>query len=310
MKIGKRVAILDLGTNTFNLLIAEKNGDMLKMIHQSKEISRLGEGGIASNEIAVTAFERGVSALQKHHQTIQHYRCETIIAFATAAIRDASNGKLFAEEVKKQTGIVIETISGEEEAELIWQGTRHALEISSPALIMDIGGGSVEFIIGDREKIYWKKSYRMGVSRLREQFPFTDPATKNEISAVKEFIREFISEISQQATTFSIHTLVGCSGSFDSFADILYQRKTGKKFDDSLVPSYAFVAGELPILLDDLLGSTHEKRAQWQGLSPMRRDFIAYGALLTKEVMEQCQIKNVFLSAYSLKEGILFSRVK
>jgi len=305
----EQIAILDLGTNTFNLLIAEKSAGGIKMIHQSKEISRLGEGGIDKNEILPHAFERGINALKKHRLTIDSFSCSSVFAYATSAVRDALNGKEFVQKAEAETGIKIDVVNGEKEAELIWEGARNALKINEPSLIMDIGGGSVELIIGDADKMYWKKSYRIGVSRLKECFIFSDPATISETEALKKFLEKDVEEISESCKIYNVNNLIGCSGSFDSFADMVYSKKTGTRFNSLHLSAYAFETGEIKLLLNEIISTSAAERQQVQGLSPMRRDFIVYGAVLTQMVMEKCHIKNVFLSAYSLKEGVFFSRL-
>lgn len=307
--MSEHIAILDLGTNTFNLLIAGQTTDGLKMIHQSKEISRLGEGGIDKHEIIPVAFARGIDALKKHRVTIDTFSCSTVFAFATSAVRDAVNGKLFVQKAEEETGIKITIIDGEREAGLIWEGARNAMKITEPALIMDIGGGSVELIIGDSEKIYWKKSYPTGVSRLKECFNFSDPADNEEISLLKNFLDKDVNEICNHCQSFKVKNLIGCSGSFDSYADMICSKKTGSRFDSLHLTFFSFNYSEIIVLLEEIISTSDEERQHIQGLSPMRRDFIVYGAILTQMVIEKCHIKNVFLSAYSLKEGVFFSQL-
>lgn len=305
----ERIAILDLGTNTFNLLIAEKTTTGINMIHQSKEISRLGEGGIHKKEIIPIAFERGVNALIKHRSTIDDHSCTKIIAFGTSAIRDAENGKSFTEKVREETGINVEIINGEREAELIWEGARKAIQINETSLIMDIGGGSVEFIIGDDEKTEWRKSLPIGVSRLKESFPFSDPATDLEANDLISHLQNDLKELAEKCNSLKIKDLIGCSGSFDSYADMICFIHTGKSFNNSEYTHFHFDLTELNGLLGTIITTDNAQRQQIQGLSPMRRDFIVYGAILTQLVLEKCRIKNVFLSAYSLKEGVFFSEL-
>ena len=139
-----KTAIIDLGTNTFNLLIVEGDQTLFK----TKIAVKLGEGGITNNFIAEEPYRRGLAALKKHIETIKHYKVERTLAFATSAIRSATNGAVFVKEVKKKLGLNIEVIDGNKEAELIYLGVQQALDLGQENnLIMDIGGGSTEFII-------------------------------------------------------------------------------------------------------------------------------------------------------------------
>ena len=153
-----RNAILDFGTNTFNLLIVEDgNGRELNIIHISKEPVKLGRGGIHRKIITEDAFLRGIKAIENHFQRIKEFGAEKTYAFATSAIRDANNGKAFIREVKDKFNLYVNVIPGEREAELIYKGVRMSCGFSDETvLILDIGGGSNEFIIANKKQIYWK----------------------------------------------------------------------------------------------------------------------------------------------------------
>ena len=151
-----RSAVIDLGTNTFNLLIMDIGSKgRYKIIFKEELDVKLGEGSINKNMISPAAFRRGLDALKKHKATIDSYEVETIDALATSAIRSAKNGANFIERALKETGIQIHTIPGEEEASIIYHGVKLAgLLEKEPSLIMDIGGGSTEFILADNSNIY------------------------------------------------------------------------------------------------------------------------------------------------------------
>ena len=164
-------AVLDFGTNTFNLLIVERKDRSFHILHTSKQPVKLGKGGIQTNRITPDAFERGFVAIQNHMETISHYHVDEIRAFATSAIRNAENGEKFAEEVYHKFGFRVRIIPGEREAELIYKGVRQVVPMDdSNVLILDIGGGSIEFIICNRFGIVWKHSFELGMARVVELF--------------------------------------------------------------------------------------------------------------------------------------------
>ncbi len=166
-----RIAVIDCGTNTFNLLVVELQNASFKRIYTSKIPVKLGEGGINNKVIHKIPFKRGVDALVKFKNELNKLAVVEIYAFATSAIRDAENGIDFKKEVLIQSGIEINIIDGNKEAELIYKGNKLAMDLGTgPSLIMDIGGGSTEFIIGNKEHILWKKSYRLGAARMLEKF--------------------------------------------------------------------------------------------------------------------------------------------
>ena len=155
------VAVLDLGTNTFNLLLAECQGNSWSEVFACRIPVKLGQGAIHEGFIAADRFARGIDALIVYRQMLHNYGCSKSVVLATSAIRDAENGKRFIEAAKEFAGFDIRAISGDEEAELIYDGVIQSLPQSEDTdLIMDIGGGSTEFIIGSSGKILWKMTAR------------------------------------------------------------------------------------------------------------------------------------------------------
>jgi exopolyphosphatase / guanosine-5'-triphosphate,3'-diphosphate pyrophosphatase len=159
-----RIAILDFGTNTFNLLITEVSAEnKLIVLHTAKEAVKLGEGGITKKIITEQAFERGLAAIERHLERVKELKVKKVYAFATSAIRDASNGKDFIHAVQEKFDIYVLIIPGEREAEMIYRGVRMSLPMDDdPVLILDIGGGSNEFIIANKKEIFWKQSFNLG----------------------------------------------------------------------------------------------------------------------------------------------------
>jgi len=159
-----KIAVIDLGTNTFNLLVAEKTSQTsFRILHSSKIAVKLAKGSTDKKELKTEAITRGLKAIEKFLYVTEQFRVERIFAFATAAIRNAQNGSQFTKAVKDKFGIEISIIVPEREAELVYYGVRNAVDIDGKVLIVDIGGGSNEFIIADKNQIYWKKSYPIGV---------------------------------------------------------------------------------------------------------------------------------------------------
>ncbi len=304
------VAVIDLGTNTFNLLIAELLlSKKFKVLHNNKFPVKLGKGGITNNVLLPDAMQRGVVALEYCLETIQQYKAEKTVAFATSAIREAVNAGEFLQMTHK-LGLNVTVVSGDEEAELIFKGVRLALEIGNvPALIMDIGGGSTEFIIADSTKIYWKQSFLLGVTRLLEKFGPSDPMTDTDLEKLNACLRVELKPLFDAVRLFPVAELIGSSGSFDSFADILMQRfhhpeesKTGTE--------YLFNLKETELVFRDLLQSDRAQRLHIRGLIEMRVDLIVMAVVLTRFVINELGLSKMRLSTYALKEGVLSQLVK
>lgn len=300
-------AIIDLGTNTFNLLIAEVKGRSFRKIFGSKAVVKLGEGGIINNFIDEIPFLRGIEALAEHRRTIEKYKADKIFAFGTSAIRDASNRKEFSEAALKKAGIRINVISGEKEAELICFGVRQALRLGrEKCLLMDIGGGSTEFIIADSKEIFWKHSFRLGVSRLLEKFQPGDPVKKSEIITLEKYFSDELQPLFSAVEKFPVMTLVGSSGSFDSFADMIAHRFYSKKILKGKA-SYDFSLDDLNAIHKSIVKSTLRQRMQMKGLVRFRADNIVLASIFSQFIIRSSGIKKVKLSRYALKEGVLWA---
>jgi len=264
------IAIIDLGSNTFNLLIVKRYGEEYHTIFKTKIPAKLGAGGFGQKTITPEAFKRGILAIQALQMTILEYRADHIYAFATSAMRDAENGSDFVKEVTTQTGIEINVISGEREAELIYNGVTRALQIGEkPELIMDIGGGSTEFIIASNEGVLWKHSFDLGVSRLLEHLKPQDPLSQANIERFKAFLNSHLPILFEASKEHELIGLIGSSGSFDSLAEIIESKSNGLSKLTG-VTEYPFDPVELDELNTRLIQSTFDEREKMMGLVPYR----------------------------------------
>jgi exopolyphosphatase / guanosine-5'-triphosphate,3'-diphosphate pyrophosphatase len=306
-----RIAILDFGTNTFHLLIAELQDDATyKKLFRSKVAVKLGEGSIRKNIIGAVPFKRGLKAIRHYKEVIDQYQPDEIYSFATSAIRSAENGNDFVEAAFNQSGIKIDVISGEREAELICFGVRQCYNFpDGPALIMDIGGGSTEFIIADDRKIYWKKSFNIGAARLLDSFKVSDPLKKEEEENISNFLSSELTPLSDALKTYTVKTLVGSSGSFDTFAEMISYRVHGKNILKGK-KSFQFNLREFFRLHDDLIKSTTARRNKMKGLIKMRVDMIVLASICTEIVLKSTGVKKMILSKYALKEGALWAMTR
>jgi exopolyphosphatase/guanosine-5'-triphosphate,3'-diphosphate pyrophosphatase len=301
------IAIIDLGTNTFNLLIAEIFSDgSYTTLYRTKLPVKLGEGTIRSNIISPMPFERGIKALKTYRKLINKYSVSDVFTFATAAIRDAKNRGEFIAAIKESTGFEVKTITGDEEAEYIYYGVHDALDIGEdPALIMDIGGGSVEFIIGNNKKIFWKQSFLLGAARLEEEINPSDPIQAEEVEALHNFLDKKLVPLSEAVKKYPVTTLIGSSGSFDTFAEVIaykyFSPRSLKKKTE-----FTFNLPHFHELYDTLIRSTFEERIKMKGMIPMRADMIVIAAIIAGYVLKKYNLTAMRLSTYALKEGVLF----
>lgn len=306
-----KVGIIDLGTNTFNLLIAEidNKGDY-NPVYRSKVPVKLGEGSFTRNYITEDAMSRAFVALEAQIGAIKNNYCDRILAFATSAVRDASNGDQFVEKVREMFGVTIMVIDGDKEASMIYQGVQLAGALdSNPSLIMDIGGGSTEFIIANDQEIFWKKSYDIGVSRLMEKFDPSDPITDDQYVEIKSYLEEGLADLFEIAQNEKVVNLIGSSGSFDTFSDVLAFREDDTESNRELL-SLIFNKEKLYSHLQELIKSTRLERENMKGMIAMRIRMIVLSAIITELIMSKLEFELIKLSRYSLKEGVLFDVLK
>lgn len=305
-----RIAIIDCGTNTFNLLIAE--ADSIQQTYQRLFSTRipvkLGQQGINKGFIASEPYQRGLDALKVFHEHIQQQEVTSVLAFATSAIRDAQNGDAFIEDARNRYAISIQKIDGNEEARLIYEGNKRAVQLNEElSLIMDIGGGSTEFILCDATQIFWKQSFQLGAARLLDKFQPSDPITLAEQTTIYDYLKTELLPLTQAIQKQgSPQTLIGSSGAFDSIIEMIHFQFGGEPLSLSKteytinIPYYQAIANQL-------IASTTQQRRQMQGLLEMRVDMMVISCLLMNAILQTYPIPTFKASSYSLKEGALFS---
>lgn len=296
---------MDLGTNTFHLLIAEGSAASYREIVHRQEAVKLGEGGINKGYILPEAYKRGLDTMLQFHEQIQASQVQEVRAIATSALRSASNGNDFMQEVKAKTGIEIEIINGDQEAGFIYNGVKMSGCLSAKnSLIMDIGGGSVEFILGNADNIIWKQSFEIGAARLMDLFHRTDPIPPASIEALNLYLEDHLPDLFAAVAGHEVDALIGSSGAFETFAGVIETEK-GHPFDLKAIKHYTFDEEELLTQTNKFVQSTHQQRAGNKAIIPVRVDMIVVASLITRFIMHKLAIHNVLMCTNSLKEGVL-----
>ncbi|WP_420318073.1 exopolyphosphatase [Ekhidna sp.] len=300
-----KVAVIDLGTNTFHLMIAQVDKDSHEILHRERKAVKIGEKGINKGEITKAAWDRALQTLNEFKEKILTNNIDKVFATATSAIRNASNGKELVEEIKSQTEIEIEVISGAREAELIHLGASKALDLGKEKnLIMDIGGGSIEFIIADSNQAYWMRSFEVGGQRLVEKFHRNDPISDDEIKQLYTYFDAELQPLIQACGEHNPETLIGCSGTFDTLSDIYCEESGIIRNPDAT--EYPFGKNVFNAIYRELISKNREQRLAIPGMIEMRVDMIVVACVLIDYLAEKLNLKNLRISAYALKEGILY----
>ena len=304
-----KVAIIDMGTNTFHLLIAGIRKGTYDIFYRDHEPVKIGRNGINNGIITPDACQRAMAAMRRFKKSIDENRVSTVLAFGTSAMRNAQNGMELATEITRDTGIPVQIISGDKEAELIFEGIKAALDLGEGNnLIVDIGAGSVEFIIANASRLSWKKSFEIGGQRLLEKFHKHDPITPAEIGALDTHFELSLPPLIEALKTFDPKVLVGSSGTFDTLSDIYCLRKGMQLIDRP--PETPFSMGAFFTIYDELIHKDRDARMKIEGMIEMRVDMIVVACCLIRFILEKHCFEDIRVSSYSLKEGVLSTLVK
>ena len=296
--IGKRLAVIDLGSNTFHLLICEINQEgLLIPLYKERIYVKLASGGM--EEILPDRLERGMMAMQQFAEQIHLHRATHVRCIATAAMREATNGKEVAQLFSNATGLPIEIIDGQQEAYYILKGIKAAIPpLPYPGLIMDIGGGSVEFILYDNESVLFKGSYKIGVAVLYRNFHHSDPIMKEEVQALEQFVESALGDLIEVMQSVKKYVLIGASGSFEVVHDVMPRKISEEHWAEMDITG-------LPDYLNEVIQTDMHSRRQIPEIPIERLDYIVVAYALIRFVLRKMPPEQLFYCDYALKEGVL-----
>lgn len=297
-----RTAIIDLGTNTFHLLIVEGT----EALYKASIPAKIGMGGISQGVISEEGIQRALTVLKGFRENIdkQGVSLDRVFATGTSAIRNAGNKEDFIQRVAEETGIKIQVISGDEEAELICLGVKQAMSIPETSMIMDIGGGSVEFIICNDEKIFWKQSFEIGGQRLMDKFMKSDPISMRSVQMMDDFFREKLLPLANACHQYAPKVLIGSSGSFDTLIDMQYMKDKGQLPPNDEV-AFEYSLPDFYWAYDELIFKNHAERMQIPGMIELRVDMIVVAMCLIRFIIQTLEIQRIRVSSFALKEGVM-----
>ncbi len=301
-----KTAIIDCGTNTFHLLIAEyDNSGYYNIIKREMRNVKLGRNTILKKIISRDAFEKGIKAFIDLNNIAKDHNADSIHAYATSAIRSAENGQEFVDLAYKKTKTKINVIDGYKEAHYIYNGVMLALEkIDDTILIMDIGGGSTEFIIANNNGIIYKNSFDLGVARILKKLQPSDPLKSKDIIKAGELLSQELKPLSEALKHNPAKSLIGSSGSFESIYSVISEEIYGKT-PDNFVKIEKIDHRDFYTLYNRFIKSTEKERYNIKGLLHARVDTIVLASLFVEFIINQFKIKELYFSNYALKEGVL-----
>ncbi len=304
-----RVAALDLGTNSFHLLVADVHADgHLDPIVREKEMLRLGDVVSHHGHIPSTAADQVVATVRRFRLLAESTGADEVLARATSAIRRATNGADVVDRIEAETGVDVEVISGHEEARLIFGAIRASVVLDpAPALCFDLGGGSLEVMVGDSRGMQWAASVPLGVARLTAELVHSDPINKRDRRALRDRIEEELTPVRDAVAPYAPRMAVGSSGTFEALAHMTAARR------DADVPStlnqITITRDEFLVVHKEIIGSTASERLRLDGLDARRVDLVVAGSQLLASAMELFDFDTLTISEWALREGIVLDAV-
>ncbi|WP_340111322.1 Ppx/GppA phosphatase family protein [Maribellus mangrovi] len=298
-----RIAVIDLGTNTCNLLVAEMSNKDFKILHQSKQLVKLGDDKIRDNEISPAATERTIDSFRMHKNIIKEFNVDAVRVIATSAVRSADNKVEYLEKLGEESGWLVKVVKGEKEAELIFEGVLLAFKkLETTAVILDIGGGSNELILAKDQDLLWKESQPTGMARIINQFELSDPIQKNEIAILEKYFAEQHVNTIIRCKEQEVKMLVGCSGAFDTIADMIDGVEPGEKQRTT----QEIKLNDFYTIYNKLITSTREERIKMKGMDHVRLDLIVPAVILIETLVKTIGIKKIVQTDFALREGVLY----
>jgi exopolyphosphatase / guanosine-5'-triphosphate,3'-diphosphate pyrophosphatase len=306
-----RLAAIDLGTNSFHMVIIEESEEKgIVEIDRVKDMICIGRGSISTKMLDTQAMEDGVATLRKFIvlATQREVAPHNILAFATSAIREAENRDEFIEMVKRETGLRVKVISGKEEAQFIYYGVRNAVTLrDKPDLLFDIGGGSVEFIIADKKQVYLLESRKIGVARMMERFLRTDPVSVHELKLLQQFFASEIYVAAEKARELGVSRAIASSGTAQNIARMI---QSGKDSDSAEVLNQSgFSRQEFESFYRTVITMDTPARRKLTGLDEKRVDLIVPGLILFDTIFRVFGIREVVISDSALREGMVIHHI-
>jgi exopolyphosphatase/guanosine-5'-triphosphate,3'-diphosphate pyrophosphatase len=303
-----RLGIIDVGTNSIHLLIGLLGlHGQFHVIVKERDLTRLGENGLATGRLTPTAMRRGLGVLQRYAETLRRCGVEQVEAVATSAVRGATNGRQFVRRVRQRVGVPLRVISGREEARLIYLGVLRAQRIRRPAMIVTIGGGSAQVIQGDGMRLRYATSVPLGGARLAQQFIRHDPPRPEEVEALQRAVRRAWAPIARAVRRHRWHHVLGCSATIEQLMMAAHLRRYRRPPHGP--QRLSIDRGALRRLVGWLATSTAEARIQLPGLDPRREDLALTTAVTLLAWMELCGVSRLRYAPGSIREGLVIDYV-
>jgi exopolyphosphatase/guanosine-5'-triphosphate,3'-diphosphate pyrophosphatase len=306
------IAAIDIGTNSFHLVIAkiDRKG-RFTVITRAKEVVRLGSSSNDMKYLSPEAMDRGVEALNRFKMICDSYKAK-ITAVATSATREALNKDDFISRVKSETGIEVNIVSGFEEARLIYLGVLQSLNIfDKRILLVDIGGGSTEFLIGEKGNVIYANSTKIGAVRLSNKFSLDKKISGNDLKNAEQFVKGVLSPVIRHLSSMEFELAVGSSGTIMNIGTIINAENLPDEESDFNMNGFVIRKKQLVTATETIFeAETLAQRLSIPGLDPKRADIITAGAVILKQIFDGLGLEKMTVSNYALREGIISNQIQ
>lgn len=306
------IAAIDIGTNSFHLVIAKIDSKKrFTVLTRAKEVVRLGSSSNDMKYISPESMERGAETLKRFKLICDSFKAE-IIAIATSATREALNKQEFLARVYNETGIEINIVSGYEESRLIYLGVLQSLDIyNKKILLIDIGGGSTEFLIGEKGEVKIASSIKLGAVRLTHKFSLGEIVEKSNLKNAKQFVKGAINQTIRKIENEEYELVIGSSGTINNIGAIISAEDNPAEISEINLNGFIIKRKAFQNALNKIYkAETVSERLQIPGLDPKRADIITAGAVILEQIFNDLEIEKMTLSVYALREGIIMNYIQ
>jgi exopolyphosphatase / guanosine-5'-triphosphate,3'-diphosphate pyrophosphatase len=305
---GLRIAAIDIGTNSLHMVIVEVTDTLsFKILSSEKDMTRLGSAALVKHQLTRRAMTHTLEVLARYQRIAQNRDCDVVLAYATSAVRESHNGGDFVLAAKRQLGLQIQVISPREEAHLIYLAVRQVIDLSAagngPSLIVDIGGGSCELIAGTNARPLMLESFKLGASRLTEQFVRSDPISHGDLGRLEKYIRKTLKPALKALRGMGVRRVIGTSGTMENLAATCAMQHGQKTLRQRLLTR--MTREDFAALYRRLVRSSVEERRRLPGLDPGRAEQITAGAAVVAHLFEKLDVEEMEVCDRALREGMI-----
>ncbi|MHB1487070.1 MAG: Ppx/GppA phosphatase family protein [Acidimicrobiales bacterium] len=304
-----RIAALDLGSNSFHMLVARLlPGRGFEVLAKEKETLRLGEAVARTGEVGVELSDRAVQVVRRMRSLAENMGVDELVALGTAALREAEDGPYLVDRFRDEAGVEVQVIGGRREAQLVFRAVRSAVLLDpSPALALDLGGGSLEIMVGDQQRLIWATSVRLGVARLTAEFVTSDPPSAHDVEALTMAVEAALSPLGAVIDELGPKMLVGSSGTLCALGRMASALETG--VSPASVNQLTVSGDNLGEVRRLMLTEPLARRSRIEGMDARRADLAPAGSILLAWVMERFGFDDLVLSDWALREGIVLDAI-